>query len=788
MERSELKAVGVYSLALFLLLISCYLLTYRGFTISQDTYYIFDSVESLVRRGTFELTYEYAPDFSIPADGGAPWLPSPQEPLNMYFVAPFYWIGSNLTGVGTAHVTWLFNIFMTAFTAVNFFWGGMWLGYSRRTAWLAGLMLGLSTLSWTYARYLFREPVMTFFLMWCFFGAVYFYRQWRAGRFPLSALLFTGFFFVLTFLSKEVAIALTPGLVLIALPPIRRMTPKTLSIIAIVIVTLIILFTILAIGLNQSSTRYSFDSWWRRLNMIDFAVLIETILGYQFSFSRSIWLHSPILLLALVGIWHVFKRGEWRLAISPLIMMLILSAAYVGYSYSWWGNIGWGPRYLLPLGPVLMVFVMEVMDNVIKTRRQWIMLGALAVFSALIQIIGMMPIPNYYTDMYYAGILPELNKQTAWGAYNWQWEYSPIYYHLQNFSFGQIDVAWHFANHRSLMVVLLIGLVGLSAGYVVWVLRGKQSFLKQALGGLALSVVVIGVMAFGMRSLFSDNRYIEDRHDVRELIEQLNMRVTPEQIVFVDRRQYQHAFMNYFKTPAIVAILPYSPGENYTSAPPTPEALGKSALAQIGRAGFYALNWASQVGKEVWLVASSSPFEETKIRPIERYLALTFYPVEEIGISERARAIHFFMQNVSAIEAYTRTQIFYNQALLLHSYALPSGSTYQAGDVIPLSIRWQPRDVLPEDYQVSIQLVASDGFVLTQRDSAPMGTFGKMSEWEVNKNYLDNHGLLIPSGAFSGEYTIRVVVYRWQDGSRLPYVDGSISGDVAVLTTITITD
>lgn len=785
MERLNKKTFAIYSLALFLLLGACYLLTYRGFTISQDTYYIFDSVESLVRRGTLELTYEYAPDFSVPADGGAPWLSSPQEPFNMYLVAPFYWLGSNLSNVGTAHVTWLFNIFMTSFTAVNFFWGGLWLGYAPRSSWLAGLMLGLSTLSWTYARYLFREPIMTFFLMWCFFALVFVYRRWRAGKLPVLAVAFGILMFTLSFLSKEIAIAVLPGLIVLIMPPIRRMNLKTVLIASAVILFLIIIFAVLGISLNGSSTRYSFDGWWGRLNTINFGVLIESVLGYQFSFSRSIWLHSPILLVGLLGLWHVFKQGEWRLAISPIIMTVVLSAAYVGYSYSWWGNIGWGPRYLLPLGPVWMLFVLEVMQNYLTTHKRRVALGILAVFSALVQVVGMMPITNYYTDMYYSGILPELNQQTSWGAYNWQWQYSPIYYHLKNFNLGTIDIAWHFARRSLLMWALLGGLVVLSVGYVVWVLRAKQ-FTKQLVGGLALSALFLGVMAFGMRSLFDDNRYIEDRHDVRELITHLDARATRDQIIFVDRRQYQHAFMNYFKTPAIVAILPYSPGENYTGQPLSDELLSMNISRQIGRAALYALDWASRADKEIWLVASSSPFEATKIRPVERYLATKYYPVEEITVSEQARAIRFLMLNSETIQAQTPTSIIFDNDLSLASYALPLGDSYQAGDVIPITIMWQVLEQLDEDYQVSLQLVASDGYVLSQRDTMPMGTFGKMTEWQIGSAYQDNHGLLIPHGAITGDYTIRAVVYRWQDGSRLTYTNNGSEGDAAILTTITI--
>jgi hypothetical protein len=88
------------------------------------------------------------------------------------------------------------------------------------------------------------------------------------------------------------------------------------------------------------------------------------------------------------------------------------------------------------------------------------------------------------------------------------------------------------------------------------------------------------------------------------------------------------------------------------------------------------------------------------------------------------------------------------------------------------------------DYNVSVQIAGADGVPIVQRDGAPQGTFGFTSRWMGDQTYRDNHGLMLPADLPPGEYHIQVIVYRWQDGVRLPVtVAGADAGDVLRLVT-----
>jgi|GEM_PF-5193747 len=58
-----------------------------------------------------------------------------------------------------------------------------------------------------------------------------------------------------------------------------------------------------------------------------------------------------------------------------------------------------------------------------------------------------------------------------------------------------------------------------------------------------------------------------------------------------------------------------------------------------------------------------------------------------------------------------------------------------------------------------------------------------MTTWAPGERQRDAHGLRIPADADPGTYTLRLVVYDWRDGARLPLADGT---DTLALAQITI--
>ncbi len=81
--------------------------------------------------------------------------------------------------VGQLQATLLFNAIVTAWTAVLLWLTALRLGYRDRTAMLLGLLFGIATIAWPYAKQFFGEPLSALSLLACFYGLL----AWRqTGR------------------------------------------------------------------------------------------------------------------------------------------------------------------------------------------------------------------------------------------------------------------------------------------------------------------------------------------------------------------------------------------------------------------------------------------------------------------------------------------------------------------------------------------------------------------------------------------------------------------------------
>jgi hypothetical protein len=484
-------------------------------------------------------------------------------------------------------------------------------------------------------------------------------------------------------------------------------------------------------------------------------------------------------------------------------MTMLGTAAVYGalMTLDWSGGWGWGPRFLLPLVPAFMLLVFPVLEFIYeKGHRAGIALVVtLGSVGVAIQLIGMaIPLSNYYTDLFFADKLYDYDlyaqnrqlfrDQWHWMDGHWTVRWSPIYYHIDRLDFDHLDSAWRVADKAAIPLIILAGLIIFSGGFALWILR-RNSLRFSALASYSVAATTLVAIMLGatLYSVRHDVRYIQEWDDVYELVGQLNQSVDGDDIVLIDRAQYREIFMNYFKTPALIATLPYVPGENYGFAEPTIPA-DAPLETLIGARTVPVLDWSAEHYKRVWLIASSSPFEPDKRRPLERYLAEHEFPATEVTVSPRARAIQFLSADTPANGTKINIEATFNDMLTLQEVDLPDGANFRAGDGIPSTLVWKPAQSIDRDYTIGVYLIGQDGAVVAQRDALPQGGFGNTTTWQISELYPDNHGLILPKTLPPGVYSLRIAVYYWQDGQRLLAADdnGDPIGDTVQLTTIEI--
>jgi 4-amino-4-deoxy-L-arabinose transferase-like glycosyltransferase len=125
----------------------------------------------------------------------------------------------------------------------------------------------------------------------------------------------------------------------------------------------------------------------------------------------------------------------------------------------------------------------------------------------------------------------------------------------------------------------------------------------------------------------------------------------------------------------------------------------------------------------------------------------------------------------------------------LAAYSLGS-ETIEAGQILRLTLQWEAREALSEDYAVFVHLVDDEGRVIAQHDSQPVGASRPTTSWVRDEVVSDNHGLLVPEGTPLGEYRLVTGMYLPATGQRLNVLDelGQALGDAVQLSVVNVVE
>jgi hypothetical protein len=95
-----------------------------------------------------------------------------------------------------------------------------------------------------------------------------------------------------------------------------------------------------------------------------------------------------------------------------------------------------------------------------------------------------------------------------------------------------------------------------------------------------------------------------------------------------------------------------------------------------------------------------------------------------------------------------------------------------AGDALTFTLHWQAQAPPPENYTVFTHLLDARGNLRAQQDNAPQQGRYPTSLWDAGEIVLDSYTLPI-TNLESGNYTLRIGLYRPDTGQRLPLKNNS---------------
>lgn len=362
-------SVGRGGLWLFLAFASLYLLTSLGDQQSLDGRLMFETARALVERRTVALD---------PGIGGTPGRDGAEYskfgPGQSLVEAPLVLVGEAAQVVRPrpdprfwpSFFASLANGLVSAALVATLFGLGLSLGYGRRAALALAAVGGLASPIWPYAKADFSEPLQTLALLLAVWGLA----TWRGGG-DRRWLVLAGSGAGLAVLTKLADLIWLAPLVLYGawlLRERRRLgadgralagdllawgLPLALCLLAVGLFNWYRFGSPLASGYNPDDAPFQ-------------GPLYAGLYGLLFSSGKSLLLYTPPL-LAAAGAWPAFARQ--RRAEAALILGLAGSTLLLYASYPvWHGGWCWGPRYLLPVVPLLLVPLAGLVE---RARAGW---------------------------------------------------------------------------------------------------------------------------------------------------------------------------------------------------------------------------------------------------------------------------------------------------------------------------------------------------------------------------------------------------------------------------------
>lgn len=714
---------------------------------------MFSAAESLVRRGVLHIDQIRWMGLQQGTFGLDGHLYSRKGIGMSLLLVPLVWLGQQIPSWGGATTALLFNSLVTAATAVLLFVVARQIGYGEREALIGALVFGLATLAWPYAKTCFSEPLAGLCLLIAFWALL---RLRESASPAISAI--GGAALALAVATRYANLAMIPlfGAFLVYETWRRNIMPGQNSLALWRVVGAFVLPLAIAAALlaaynvarygNPLDTGYlpeeRFDGNW-----------LEGVAGLLVSPGRGLFLYAPVLLLALPAIPTFVLRHR---AIAVLAYSIALTHVLLyGKWFMWHGGYAWGPRFMVPTVPFLVIALLPVIVWMQGSARWRGFFVLLVVLSMLIQVLGLsVHFELFQTRLLDTG-LPLFAPSTFFDP-----RYSPLIGQFEFLRPEHLDFVWATQGRVSweLLALLLTG-----SAIMGWLLlQAAQKASLRLPGAMSSAVSLVVLMALsGFVLTSAHQRWPEE---LRRAVEMLNQHASPADAIITATPEEATAFADLYRGRAEVL------------------GLNAGALAR-DQYGLKGLERIVATHEHVWWLPNWLPPTRSDV---ERWLMEHGFRVEEhffsrhAGSAEGRRLAHYFFPQ-RPLRQYALGDVLAGEVMLQRVATLDAVSV---GAVLPVEVLWRALQTPEANYRVFVQLLDAAGERVAGADGEPALSQRPTSHWHVDEQVADRHALSLPPTLAAGDYQLVVGMYLPDSGHRLRTQDGA---DFVLITTVHVT-
>jgi hypothetical protein len=527
MHSQRSRSASAYLVFSIILLV--YLLSFSGFASTDDEQLFSTLTANLTHGRGYSALPLFGNDRLQGESGGV-------EPLHPILGIPFYLLAENL-GLGKVQILYLLPAVYTALTAALLVVISEMKGYTSKTALLLGLLYGLGTIAFPYARTNFREPLAALLITTAILCSEKSLEQnlknWGKFIYPACGV----FALILSVLTKITTVILIPFLLVSFFTKNRQLgngkNSKTflLTLFGAIFAACIVLVLGLMLP-NEGLSRFTFQflEYIRyTLPRIPHDHFLSALAGLFFSPGKGLIIYSPILVLILfTPIFKQIKGTDWIIYFVALLALAIIQALI--YDEQWW-SISWGTRALLPALPLACLAALPVLDAGINSRNTILQFCTifLMVSSGFIQIGRLLT-----SDPAYANWVVQVTGKSITSETLWNPRLAPMIQHWRLAFSNQVsDIAWLYINWRSMPTIPFLILI-FSSGLLIAlsffeIRRTKKPYKASNIAALVLIVMLLipGAAQF-------DQRYNRDVVVFKEISDLICKIAQGDDLVLID--------------------------------------------------------------------------------------------------------------------------------------------------------------------------------------------------------------------------------------------------------------
>ncbi len=457
-----MNKINKFRLSLFLYFLTLYIITIQGIQ-SGDNVFHYDRTQNIIKNHSFSMP-EGKYSFSK-----QPWLRNwmkEGKDCRIYLILPdglsitsipFTFIGNLIEKTGnydmyegkmneawtngdytktiyclnllpSAFFSVVMNSFIMALTLLIFFNFCYLLTNSLKKSLISSILLGNATILWVYSSSFWTQPIVTF----CIFAAFYFLFRFN-NEDNIKYLLLAGFFAGYSYISRYASLLSLPFFIFYLISSRWKEKKTIVKSLAVFSVPLfIILFTQMYWNFYRFGSPFDLGP-----NKLFFSskFLVPYLTSFLFSLSRSIFFFSPPLILGILGFKKFLKEYKLEfLCTAGISFGFLLFYSFFNFGINLLGA-AWGPRYLVPVTPFLLLPVCLFVDNTgWKKMLTYATLssGLFTQLIAILQPLQVEAIDNYFgelkglgTPLFKTEIIPQAKMLFRGGFHLWIFDSIP---------------------------------------------------------------------------------------------------------------------------------------------------------------------------------------------------------------------------------------------------------------------------------------------------------------------------------------------------------------------------